>query len=123
MQAFKRRAAIVGYVLAIAWIVAAFVLTGRTALEAQAPGPSAPWYNNCAAVTTSDTVDLPLFANNRMLTQVLYVGGAGNVTAVFQDGTAILFTAPPVGALLPIGIRRVNATNTTATVLVACYRF
>lgn len=79
-------------------------------------------YNRCLAVTTSDTVDLVPFTQQKLLTGILYVGGAGNVTAVMPDGSTVLFTAPPVGAQLPIAIRRVNATNTTATVMVACYK-
>jgi len=67
------------------------------------------------AITPSDTVDLAFVA------RVIYVGGAGNVTAVNEDNTTALFTAPPVGTMIPGRWRRVNATATTATVLVAGY--
>ena len=50
----------------------------------------------------------------------LYIGGAGNITAIV-GGVAVLFTAVPVGSLLPIAATRVNATATTATAMVALY--
>lgn len=69
-------------------------------------------YGSAAAITPSDTSDLG--------GKAIYVGGAGNVTVVPESGgTAVLFTAPPVGSVIPIRFRRVNATGTTATALVA----
>lgn len=110
----------------IAFLAALLTALGVLALfvpapKAQTSNPSIG-FNRCLAVTTSDTVDLAPFSQNQMLTGIIYVGGAGNVTAVMQDGSTVLFTAPPVGALLPIAVRRINATGTTATALVACYR-
>ena len=67
-----------------------------------------------AAITPSDTVDLP------WITRAIYVGGAGDVKVDMGDsGTAIPFTAVPVGTVLPIRVKRVYATGTTATNLVA----
>lgn len=106
--------------LAVVSIAVAVGVMFSPAPTAQVPGTSP--FNRCLAVTTSDTVDLAPFTQASMLTGMVYVGGAGNVTAVLQDGSTILFTAPPVGAQLPIAVRRINATNTTATVMVACYR-
>ena len=106
-------------VFVAAWL--ALIAFGLS-LQPSAQGTNTTAFNRCLAVTTSDTVDLPPFTANGTLTGLVYVGGAGNVTAVFPDGGVILFTAPPVGAQLPIGVRRINATGTTATVLVACYR-
>lgn len=74
------------------------------------------------AVTTSDTVDLPDFKANNKLCDWVYIGGAGNVVVVLQDGSTVTFTAPPVGSFLWIKARRINATNTTATLLVAGYQ-
>lgn len=66
------------------------------------------------AVTPHDSTDLP------SLTRALYVGSAGgNITAVI-NGTAILFTAVPIG-ILPIQCSRVNATGTTSTAIVALW--
>ncbi len=79
-----------------------------------ANSPSAP-ASNYAAITTSDSNDLPF------LTRYVYVGGAGDVTAVTQAGNAVVFKAVPAGAILPIRARRINQTGTTATNLVALW--
>jgi len=79
------------------------------------PGGTASPAGNAAAVTPSDTVDLPSVSRG------IYVGGAGNVTVVMLGGAVVTFTAPPVGSLLPIAITRVNLTGTTATNLVAIW--
>ena len=73
-------------------------------------------YRSAVVVVPSDTVN---FA--RGVCQGIYVGGAGNVTAVMEDGTVATFTAPPVGSILPIRAIRVNATLTSATLMVALY--
>ena len=72
-------------------------------------------FDVAAAVTPSDTVNF-----DQGKCRAIYVGGAGNVTAVV-GGIAVLFTAPPVGTTLNIGATRVTATGTTATALVALY--
>jgi hypothetical protein len=71
--------------------------------------------NVAIPVTTSDATS---FASGAC--KWLYVGGAGNITAIV-GGVAVLFTAVPVGSLLPIAATRVNATATTATAMVALY--
>lgn len=71
-------------------------------------------YGTAAAVTPSDTTIINCRA--------IYVGGAGNVAVKCTSGaTAVTFTAPPVGTILPININggQIMATNTTATLLVA----
>lgn len=65
------------------------------------------------AITPSDTV---LFTRP---VHGIYVGGAGNVTVLMKSGDVALFTAPPVGSILPVCAKRVNATGTSATALVA----
>lgn len=77
---------------------------------------SAPFasFDVAAAVTTSDTVD---FTQGK--TRALYVGVAGDVTAIV-GGVAVLFKALPVG-IHHIGCTRVNATATTATNMVGLY--
>lgn len=112
-------AALFGTVLVI-W---AFSLWERPTLLAQPNSGVGVSYNRCLAVTTSDTVDLLPYTQSLLLTGIVYVGGAGNVVAVMPDGSTVLFTAPPVGAQLPVAARRINATSTTATALVACYRY
>lgn len=75
-----------------------------------------PWatYSTFFAVTPSDST--------RVNCRAIYVGGAGSV-AVSPDGTtgATVFTAPPVGSIIPVELNqgRIMATGTTATLLVA----
>lgn len=65
------------------------------------------------AVTPSDTTVLGC--------RMIYVGGAGDVAVQFVDGGAtVTFTAPTVGAVLPVSAYRVMAA-TTATAIVALY--
>lgn len=73
-------------------------------------------YKSAVAVVPHDTNSF-----TRGVCQGIYVGGAGNVAAVMEDGTVATFTAPPVGSILPIRAVRVNATNTTATLMLALY--
>jgi hypothetical protein len=54
------------------------------------------------------------------LTDAVYIGGAGVMVAVMPDGKAVPFTTP-AGQLLTVRIRRVQATNTTATQMLALY--
>lgn len=72
-------------------------------------------FDYAAAITTSNTVSLT------GITRAVYVGGTGNITAVMSNGDVVLFTAVPVGTVLPIRCTRINATATTATALVAMY--
>lgn len=61
----------------------------------------------------SDTVDLAVN------TRGLWVGGAGGVQVLMvSDDVPVTFTAVPAGTLLPICVRRVYLTGTTATNLV-----
>jgi len=67
-------------------------------------------YGHAIAVTPSDTV-LQAYEG-------IYIGGAGNLTVIMESGQSALFTAPPVGTLLPIRVKQVMATGTTATAIV-----
>lgn len=67
------------------------------------------------AVTPSDSTDFDTIC------RAIYVGGAGNVVAVRHDGTAVTFTGVPAGTVLPIAVRRINSTSTTATAIVALF--
>ena len=85
-----------------------------------------PWPNEnvydparaAAAVTTSDSADLP-----GGVCKALYVGVTGDVAVTLadnDDGTSVTFKAHPVGYML-VQAKRVWATNTTATNIVALY--
>ena len=68
------------------------------------------------AVTPDDGVDLPKGC------RALYVGGAGNLVVIFdKDTSSVTLTGVTAGSVLPVRIKRVLATGTTATVIVALY--
>lgn len=71
---------------------------------------------NYAAVTPSDTV-----AFTQGVTRGVYVGGAGNMVCVKEDGTTVTFTGVLAGVVYPIRCKRINSTSTTATSLVALF--
>lgn len=60
-------------------------------------------------ITPSDSADLSTYARS------LYIGGAGDVNLDTVQGTTIVFHAVPAGTILPVGVRRVRSTSTTAT--------
>jgi hypothetical protein len=65
-----------------------------------------------AAVTPSDSTVLSC--------RSLYVGGAGSVAVMgLGDSVATTFVGVPAGTILPVAVKRVMATGTTATNIVA----
>lgn len=64
------------------------------------------------AITPSNVTDLSTPAVG------LFVGGAGNISAVMENGDTVTFTGVLAGAFLPFVFRRINATGTTATNMV-----
>ena len=65
------------------------------------------------AVTTDNANDLPTPAVG------LYVGGAGDIKVDDFQGHTFTFKAVPVGTQLMCPVKRVYATGTTATLLIA----
>src|SRR5512146_2570067 len=86
------------------------------------PGAVHPNYpsRDALAVTPSDTKDLTDATGDAMpcYAKALYVGVTGDVKVIpaghTADDTGVTFTAHPVG-YLPVQVRRVFATGTTAT--------
>lgn len=77
------------------------------------PGWEAP-AQSLVAVTPHDSTNI-----SGGIVRALWVGGAGNISIVAADGaSAVLLSNVPQGTLLPIATQRVNATNTTATLIV-----
>ena len=72
--------------------------------------------NTYRAITPSDSTD---FVEG--ICRGVYVGGAGDIVAIDESGTAVTFVGTLAGTILPIKARRVNATNTTASDLIALY--
>lgn len=61
------------------------------------------------AVSPSDGADLP------DVTRAIYVGGSGAVAATLASGAEITLAGIAAGTVLPLRIRRIKATGTTAT--------
>lgn len=74
-------------------------------------------------VTPSDGSDLVPPTGNARPTRGVLVGGAGNLTCIFADGSTALLTIPATacGQVLPIAVSRVMSTGTTATLIVALF--
>lgn len=71
--------------------------------------------SSAVLLTPHDTNDLATPSRG------LYVGTTGNIKVdMFGEGTAVLFTAVPVG-VLPIRVTRVYATDTDASTIIALY--
>jgi hypothetical protein len=56
-------------------------------------------------------------------TRGILVGGAGNLTVIFADGSTVLLTIPATacGVILPLAVNFVKSTGTTATLIVAFF--
>lgn len=77
------------------------------------PGNSISTYTSAVVVTPSDSADLANFS------RAIYVGGAGNLNVDMLTGETVLFSGIPAGTLLPIRVKRVRSTNTTATLIIS----
>lgn len=65
------------------------------------------------AVAPSNSNDLATVA------RALYVGNTGDITLDTPESTSILFSNVQAGSILPVMVKRVRATGTTATGIVA----
>lgn len=69
---------------------------------------------NCVPVVPNDASDLPL------VTKALYVGTGGNIVLRSVDATAdVTLANVPSGSVLPIRVRAIRATGTTASQIVS----
>ena len=109
-------------------IIALILLTAVASSFGQGPNvrvvnpPGSPVFTTAvqgagAAVTGSDSTDLTNAA-----TRGLYIGGAGAVKVDLISGaTGVTFSGLAAGSILPVGVKRVYATGTTATGIIALY--
>lgn len=81
--------------------------------ENQGSGLNGP-FTAGTPVTPADDTDLIQVA------RALWIGGSGSVSVVPLDGPSVVFPAIGPG-WLPMRVRRVNATGTTATGIVAAW--
>ena len=82
--------------------------------ESHADGLGSP-AKSAAAVTPADGADLGTVARS------LYVGGGGDVKVDMAGSGTVTFVAVPAGSILPVRAKRVYATGTTATNIVALW--
>jgi len=84
-------------------------------------------YNRSVVITKSDTVNFDgstysASASTKAIpADGIFVGGAGVVVAIFEDGSLAPFTVL-AGTVLPLKCIRVNSTSTTATLMNALYQ-
>lgn len=71
---------------------------------------------NGFSITPDDSADLSITC------RALFIGGGGDISAILAgDSTTILLKGVPTGTVLPIAVRRIEATLTTATDIVGLY--
>lgn len=68
---------------------------------------------NGYVVTPADGTDL------KFVTRAIWIGGAGNLNVDMVNGDTVLFSGIPAGTFLPIQVKRIRSTSTTATLIVA----
>jgi hypothetical protein len=85
-----------------------------TRYEGRADAITAPAQHGFA-ITPNDSTDLTAE------TRGLYVGTSGDLSLVLASGDAVLLAGAIGGVVLPLRVRRVKATGTTATQLVGLY--
>ena len=71
--------------------------------------------SDAAAVTPNDSADLAGEA------QALFVGVGGDINLTTVEGTTVVFVGLVAGVILPVRTKRVLATSTTATNIIALY--
>lgn len=108
-----------GGIVQPAWAFTTYALTadtggGGSGLQSRRVTMNAKGYNYAFPVVPSDTIDYP------RLTDAIYVGGAGIVQAVLENGTIVPFTCEAT-QVLPVKVKRVHAAGTTATLMNALY--
>ncbi len=65
-------------------------------------------FSTITPVTPSDADDLTNVG-------ILYVGGAGNISLDLANGVNVTINGIAAGTILPVRVKRVRATSTTAT--------
>lgn len=79
---------------------------------------------NAWLIVKSDTTVFPPMATAGspiQVTKAVYVGGTGDLNVVMNGGQTVLFSAVQAGSLLPISVKQVLSTNTTATLMIGVW--
>ena len=61
------------------------------------------------------------FSIFKPMSGLLYIGGTGNLAVVTDGGDEVTFSALPAGSFIPVHIRKVKATGTSATDILALW--
>ncbi|MCM3444387.1 spike base protein, RCAP_Rcc01079 family [Metabacillus halosaccharovorans] len=72
--------------------------------------------NDAITVTPSDSSNL-----SKGISKGFYLGASGNVKVDLASGTTITLNSLAAGVIHPIAVKKVHATGTTATGIVAVY--
>ena len=67
------------------------------------------------SITADDNADLNIIG------AVIFVGTGGDLSVVTVSGDTVIYKNLPDAYILPVQVRQVNSTNTTATDLIAQY--
>jgi hypothetical protein len=74
-----------------------------------------------AAVTPSNTVNIPAITGGSNNGCVLYVGGYGDIRVLTVGGDDVTFVGVNGGTFIPVQVLRVFATGTTAIDIIALW--
>ena len=74
-----------------------------------------------AAVTPSNTTDIPAVTGGTNNGCVLYIGGYGDLTVDTVGGDTVTFVGVNGGTFFPVQVTRVYSTGTSATGIVALW--
>jgi len=78
-------------------------------------------FGSSTAITAALTYTIYSQTDNPSNGCVLFAGGAGDIELITVDCDTVLFKGIVAGQFLPVQVKRVKATNTTATDIVALW--
>ena len=105
---------------AIQGLVGSTVIVGSS-IARVASVPSATQITLDAAIAGTAAVPYKIYVKDSNPGCVLYVGGAGNVRVLTSSGADLTFVGIAAGTFMPVQVKRVYASDTTATDIVALW--
>jgi len=105
---------------AIQGLVGSTVIVGSS-IARVASVPSATQITLDAAIAGTSAVGHKIYVKDSNPGCVLYVGGAGDVRVLTSSGADLTFVGIAAGTFMPVQVKRVYATDTTATDIVALW--
>ena len=96
--------------------VAAFAVAASLLLQPAVPQDPATNTANSSVPASFGAEVVPSDVNELShVSRALYVGTGGDVTLVLENGQELPFVGVPGGTIMPLRVRQVNATGTTAS--------